>query len=160
MALHKDLISGLALILLSAGGGLSVAQLPDPDANELIGTASLPKGALIALAVCGVILIIQGYCRRADKEGTSYNINLKAVAFFAFYVLYMIAMVWVGDFLSSASWIDLPYNGGFVITTILYLLAALPLLGRRKPVEIVAVAVLTTGLLAVVFAGFFNILLP
>ena len=162
MVLHKDLISGLALLLLSAGGGLSVAQLPDPDATDLIGTASLPKAALIALTVCGILLIIQGYFKRSDsdKEGFLYNINFKAITFFAFYGTYLIAMVWLGDILSNATWLNFPHNGGFVIATILYLLISLPVLGRKKLLEIIATAVLTTGLLTLVFAGFFNILLP
>ena len=51
-------------------------------------------------------------------------------------------------------------NGAFSISTALFLLIALPLLGRRKLVEIVAVAGITTGVLVGVFAGFFQVLLP
>ena len=37
---------------------------------------------------------------------------------------------------------------------------ALPVLGRRKPLEIICVAVGTTGILVLAFGGFFQILLP
>ena len=43
---------------------------------------------------------------------------------------------------------------------LLFLLVALPVLGRRKPLEIICVAVGTTGILVLAFGGFFQILLP
>ena len=54
----------------------------------------------------------------------------------------------------------MPHNGGFIVATLLFLLVALPVLGRRKPLEIICVAVGTTGILVLAFGGFFQILLP
>ena len=50
--------------------------------------------------------------------------------------------------------------GGFTISTFLFLLFSLPLLGRRNPVEIMGVAALTTGALLYAFGYFFQIMLP
>ena len=52
------------------------------------------------------------------------------------------------------------YGGGFGISTAVFLLIVLPFLGRRKPLEIIAVSLITTALLIVVFGMFFKVLLP
>ena len=54
----------------------------------------------------------------------------------------------------------MPYNGGFAVATTLFLLVALPLLGRRRPVEILGVALGVTGILILVFSVFFKVQLP
>lgn len=77
-----------------------------------------------------------------------------------FWVCYMAAMVWLGDLISGMNRLGMPHNGGFIVATLLFLLVALPVLGRRKPLEIICVAVGTTGILVLAFGGFFQILLP
>ena len=66
----------------------------------------------------------------------------------------------IGDRLVEQSWFPWPHNGGFTISTFLFLLFSLPLLGRRNPVEIMGVAALTTGALLYAFGYFFQIMLP
>ena len=66
----------------------------------------------------------------------------------------------LGDWLVEQSWFPWPHNGGFTISTFLFLLFSLPLLGRRNPVEIMGVAALTTGALLYAFGYFFQIMLP
>ena len=159
MRYHKDAISGLVILVLCVLGGLSVSGLPDPEAGELVGTASLPKIALMALAVCGVIQLYRGLRLSRFAKDAAFNFSGKSILFFLFYLLYMLVMVRFGDVLSTLYGGFLPHGSGFVVSTALFLLIALPVLGRRKPVEICSVAVITTGILVVSFGGFFKIIL-
>ena len=90
----------------------------------------------------------------------SFNFCGKSLLFFAFYIVYMIGMVSLGTWLSGLDGGLFAWGGGFVVSTILFLLISLPVLGRKRPLEILGVAVITTGVLAVSFGGFFKILLP
>lgn len=151
MRIHKDVISGIVILLFCAVGALSTSQLPPPSAEEWAGPSTLPYITLGATALCGVLLVITGIARRnADRASRSFNLDPKVLAFYVFWVCYMAAMVWLG----------MPHNGGFIVATLLFLLVALPVLGRRKPLEIICVAVGTTGILVLAFGGFFQILLP
>lgn len=160
MSYHKDAISGLIILVLCLLGSFSVAELPDPAAGELVGTASLPKAALIALAVCGCIQLYRGLRGAGKGADASFNFCGKSLLFFAFYIMYMIGMVSLGTWLSGLGGGLFAWGGGFVVSTILFLLISLPVLGRKRPLEILGVAVITTGVLAVSFGGFFKILLP
>ena len=74
--------------------------------------------------------------------------------------MYLSGMIWLGDRLVEQSWFPWPHNGGFTISTFLFLLFSLSLLGRRNPVEIMGVAALTTGALLYAFGYFFQVMLP
>lgn len=125
------------------------------------GPSTLPYITLGATTLCGILLVITGIARRhADKASRSFNLEPKVLAFYVFWVCYMAAMVWLGDLISGLTWLGMPHNGGFIVATLLFLLVALPVLGRRKPLEIICVAVGTTGILVLAFGGFFQILLP
>lgn len=161
MSLHKDAISGIVLLILCILGAISVSQIPDPDANEIVGPATLPKISLIALAVCGIIQIARGMRKGSKTDGASYGFCWKSIAFYGFYLMYMIAMVLIGDFIIEKNFVKyIPYAGGFVISTILFLIASFYMLGRKKPVEIICVTLITTAVLAISFGGFFKIILP
>ena len=114
----------------------------------------------MALAVCGVIQLYRGLRLSRFAKDAAFNFSGKSILFFLFYLLYMLVMVRFGDVLSTLYGGFLPHGSGFVVSTALFLLIALPVLGRRKPVEICSVAVITTGILVVSFGGFFKILLP
>ena len=161
MRIHKDVISGIVILLFCAVGTLSTSQLPPPSAEEWAGPSTLPYITLGATALCGVLLVITGIARRnADRASRSFNLDPKVLAFYVFWVCYMAAMVWLGDLISGTNRLGMPHNGGFIVATLLFLLVALPVLGRRKPLEIICVAVGTTGILVLAFGGFFQILLP
>jgi len=74
--------------------------------------------------------------------------------------LYLYAMVAVGDIVAENYIEIIPYAGGFVVSTILFLILSFLFLRRRKKIEIISVAVITTLVLAVSFGGFFKVLLP
>ena len=161
MRIHKDVISGLVILLFCGIGALSTSQLPPPSAGEWAGPSTMPAITLAVTALCGILLILEDLLRRkADARSGSFNINGKVLAFYAFFVLYMLGMVCIGRLLGGVPWLGLPHNGGFIVATLFFLLIALPVLGRRKPLEIISVAVVTTGVLVIAFGCFFQILLP
>ena len=147
-----------APVLLVMGVGLSVwmnARL------ALVFLVALPTLALGGMALCGVFLILQGLLRnRPGRSWGNRSAVIKTLLFFGFFVMYLSGMIWLGDRLVEQSWFPWPHNGGFTISTFLFLLFSLPLLGRRNPVEIIGVAALTTGALLYAFGYFFQIMLP
>lgn len=160
MFLHKDTVSGIVLLILCALGAVSVGELPATTDPEVVGPATLPKLCLYALAFLACILIIRGIRFRHIQEGAKFNFCLKSILFYGFYLLYLYAMVAIGDIV-AANYIDtIPYAGGFVVSTVIFLILSFFFLRRRKKIEIISVAVITTLVLAVSFGGFFKVLLP
>lgn len=159
MRIPNDVLNGAAVLLLCAVGAVSAAGLPAPSADEWAGPSTLPFFSLGATAVLGMILIVQGVARRATAA-RGFGISPKVCAFFALWVGYMVLMTVLGRWLAWQDVISVPYNGGFAVATTLFLLVALPLLGRRRPVEILGVALGVTGILILVFSVFFKVQLP
>ena len=142
----NDIFSGAVLLCLCAVGAYEVSASIAPSDGEVVGADALPTLALGGMALCGVFLILHAV--------------IKSLLFFGFFVMYLSGMIWLGDRLVEQSWFPWPHNGGFTISTFLFLLFSLPLLGRRNPVEIMGVAALTTGALLYAFGYFFQIMLP
>ncbi len=160
MFLHKDIVSGIVILILCAIGAASVGELPATTAPEVVGPATLPKLCLYVLAFLACILIIRGIRFCHIQEGAKFNFCWKSILFYGFYLLYLFAMVAIGDIVASNYIETIPYAGGFVISTIFFLILSFLFLRRRKMVEIISVAVITTLVLAVSFGGFFKVLLP
>lgn len=157
---HKDIVSGIAILILCVFGAVSVGELPATTAPEVVGPATLPRLCLYALAFLACILIIRGIRFRHIQEGARFNFCGKSIVFYGFYLLYLYAMVAVGDIVAENYIEIIPYAGGFVVSTILFLILSFLFLRRRKKIEIISVAVITTLVLAVSFGGFFKVLLP
>lgn len=161
MLFHKDMLSGIALLILCLLGTMSVCQLPAAGSGEAVGPATLPKFCLMVLALFAGLLIIRGIRLNAVKETAGFNFCLKSTLFYGCYLLYLYAMIAIGGFIVSINWIEtIPYAGGFTVSTVLFLIFSFRYLRRKKIAEIVSVAVITTAVLAISFGGFFNVLLP
>ena len=140
----NDIFSGAVLLCLCAVGAYEVSASIAPSDGEVVGADALPTLALGGMALCGVFLILQGLLRsRPGRSWGNRSAVIKTLLFFGFFVMF--------------PW---PHNGGFTISTFLFLLFSLPLLGRWNPVEIIGVAALTTGALLYAFGYFFQIMLP
>ena len=90
--------------------------------------------------------------------------RLKLVGVIAYIIVlflaYLAGIAYLGDFFATME--NPPFHSGmgFSVSTVLFLLLALPLLGRRRPLEVVLVACLTTAGVVAAFGGFFQVLLP
>lgn len=155
-----DVASGIILLGLCGIGAYSVHSLPEAG-MEAIGPATFPKIILVLLCALSLALIVRGV-RNAPKKRywPEAGVFKKILLFIGLFYLYLITLTLLGDLFLNMENPPFTANGAFSISTALFLLIALPLLGRRKPVEIVAVAAVTTSALVGVFAGFFQVLLP
>lgn len=156
-----DAVSGLVLLALCAVGACSVKSLPGPTPPEVVGPALVPSLALIATAACGILLFVQALCRASSSPpwGDCKTI-CKVFGYFCLFAAYLASMVSIGEFLTAQQDFPWPHNSGFTVGTVLFLLISLWALGRRRPLELFAVAVLTTAALVFAFGTFFQILLP
>lgn len=155
-----DVASGVVLLGLCALGAYSVGMLPE-EGLEQIGPGAFPRMILTCLAVLSCVLLVQGLLRapvrRYWPDAKTFR---KVLLFIGLFYLYLLTLTSLGDFFANMENPPFTANGGFSISTFLFLLIALPLLGRRSPVEILSVAALTTAILVFVFSWFFQVLLP
>ena len=156
-----DVVSGLILLGLCAVGAYSVSLLPAAGSTENVGPGGVPRAVLVILAVLSCILIVKGLRQMPDKRyWPEPRVFKKVLCFLGLIYLYLITLTGLGDLFAAIENPPFASGGAFCISTCLFLLIALPLLGRRKPVEVLLVAVLTTAVLLAAFGWFFQIMLP
>ena len=156
-----DVVSGLILLGLCAVGAYSVSLLPPAGSTENVGPGGVPRAVLVILAVLSCILIVKGLRQMPDKRyWPEPRVFKKVLCFLGLIYLYLITLTGLGDLFAAMENPPFASGGAFCISTCLFLLIALPLLGRRKPVEVLLVAVLTTAVLLAAFGWFFQIMLP
>ena len=113
------------------------------------------------LTALSLVLIVQGFRRSPVKVyWPESKVFKKILAFIGLFYLYLVTLTGLGELFLNMENPPFQTNGAFSISTFLFLLIALPLLGRRKPIEILSVAVLTTAVLVSAFGWFFQVLLP
>ena len=156
-----DVVSGFILLGLCAVGAYSVSLLPAAGSTENVGPGGVPRAVLVILAVLSCILIVKGLRQMPDKRyWPEPRVFKKVLCFLGVIYLYLITLTGLGDLFAAMENPPFASGGAFCISTCLFLLIALPLLGRRKPVEVLLVAVLTTAVLLAAFGWFFQIMLP
>ena len=156
-----DVVSGLILLGLCAVGAYSVSLLPAAGSTENVGPGGVPRAVLVILAVLSCILIVKGLRQMPHKRyWPEPRVFKKVLCFLGVIYLYLITLTGLGDLFAAMENPPFASGGAFCISTCLFLLIALPLLGRRKPVEVLLVAVLTTAVLLAAFGWFFQIMLP
>ena len=156
-----DVVSGLILLGLCAVGAYSVSLLPAAGSTENVGPGGVPRAVLVILAVLSCILIVKGLRQMPVKRyWPEPRVFKKVLCFLGLIYLYLITLTGLGDLFAAMENPPFASGGAFCISTCLFLLIALPLLGRRKPVEVLLVAVLTTAVLLAAFGWFFQIMLP
>ncbi len=156
-----DVFSGLVILCFCAIGAVSVAHLPGPGPREVFGPAALPATALVLLALCALGIIVQGLRWPSLRAGRSdRKVILKVSAFFAFFIVYLVLMCLIGPPFYEQEDFPIQHSIGFSISTLLFVIVAMRLLGRTKLVEILGVSVLFTALLVGTFGWFFQVVLP
>lgn len=155
-----DVFSGILVLIICAIGFYSISTLPEPSGLDLFGPASFPKGILVLLTFCGILLLIKGIRVAPLKAYWQDRDILKKLFFFVLiFYGYLIALTYLGDYFLTASFY-VPPGVAFSITTFLFLMIAFPVLGRKNHVQSFIVALCTTGILYAVFAIFFQVILP
>jgi putative tricarboxylic transport membrane protein len=139
-----DIFVGLLLIVLSIATWITAGNFPSVGDTD-VGAGFFPRLIASILLVLSLILIASGYRRRGggDEETgqTSWKRTLLGfVCTFAFLALICLC--------------------GFFLSTPVFLLGFMWLLGYRKPVPTVAVAVLVTLFIYLVFEKVLQVPLP
>ena len=129
----NDIFSGAVLLCLCAVGAYEVSASIAPSDGEVVGADALPTLALGGMALCGVFLILQGLLRsRPGRSWGNRSAVIKTLLFFGFFVMYLSGMIWLGDRLVEQSWFPWPHNGGFKISTFLFLFAEFNILTYKE----------------------------
>jgi len=156
-----DVVSGLILLGICGITAWSISSLPEPTDLDHFGPASFPQVLLVALVLCSFALIIKGFCVAATKSYMpEKNVRNKIFIFFLLFYAYILSITYLGDFFLNLEEPLFRSGGAFNISTALFLMLALPLLGRRNILQNVIVTAITTTCLYFMFAIFFQVLLP
>jgi uncharacterized membrane protein YozB (DUF420 family) len=157
----SDVICGLVLLVLCAIGAVSTSSLPSPIKTEVVGPAYVPMFTFIIISFCALLLIVFGIRKRSrnDRWGNKKAVA-KALVFFAFYVIYLVALYHYGPTLYFIDDFPFRHSVGFAVTNVIFLYAACRCLGRTNKTELLLVSVGATALLILVFSVFFKVLLP
>ncbi len=156
-----DVLSGIFVLIICGIGAYSISSLPEPTSLDLYGPASFPKMIIALLAFCGILLIIKGIKTPPSKDYWKNPHVIRHLCYFiGLFYAYLASLTYLGEFFITLQDIYIPSGTAFCITTTLFLLIALPLLGRKKTLENIIVSVTTTACLFGVFGVFFKVLLP
>ncbi|MDR2055351.1 MAG: tripartite tricarboxylate transporter TctB family protein [Desulfovibrio sp.] len=156
-----DTVTAIILLALCGIGAKSVNELPGASGIDIIGPATFPKTVLILLTLCSAVLLGKNFCSNAnEKYWPEFYITKKIFFFLLIIYLYLIILVWLGNWFAEMEKPLFHANGGFGISTFLFLLVALPYLGKRRLGETLLIASITTGMLIGIFSFFFQVQLP
>ena len=127
-----DVVSGFILLGLCGVGAYSVATLPDAGGMEHVGPGAFPAGILVLLTALSLVLIVQGFRRSPVKVyWPESKVFKKILAFIGLFYLYLITLTGLGELFLNMENPPFQANGAFSISTFLFLLIALPLLGSN-----------------------------
>lgn len=156
-----DIFCGVFFLIVSGIAAWSASTLPGASGIDYVGPGALPKFAIVVLVLCSIYLIVKGFIVKAPKKYLpEKKIFTKVCIVILIFYAYLASVTYLGDFFLQMENPIFLYGGGFGISTAVFLLIILPFLGRRKPLEIIAVSLITTALLIVIFGMFFKVLLP
>ena len=130
-------------------------------ASDPLGPIAFPNAVLTLLAVLGVIQIWRGLYRVKEKEYWPAEPAMKkTICFFLLFFLYVVMVIYFGRLYVYLHLPGLPQGTAFVLSSVIYLTAALLLSGRRNVLEIALVATMIPTSIVAVFLYFFQLAMP
>lgn len=156
-----DVMGGIILLGICGIGVWSISSLPDPTDVDYFGPASFPQILLMALAICSLLLIVKGF-RFAPEQSylPKKSARKKLFLFVMLFYGYILVLTTLAHVFLAMETPLFRSGGAFCISTALFLLLALPLLGRCNIMQNLIVAATTTASLYAMFAIFFKVILP
>ena len=134
----------------------NVAGSTDP-----LGPVAFPRAALVLLAVLGIMQVWRGFHPGREKRCWPAAPAMRKTGFFLLlFFLYVTMVIYFGELFVYLHVAWLPQGMGFFVSTVIYLVGALLLSGRRNALEIGLVAVLIPASTTAAFAYFFQIAMP
>ena len=143
---HRNLAAGLVLLAVGIGYGLATAQLPDRTLPDTPGPAFFPWLIAIGLTGLSAALTVRGLTaiRQRDGAAAGYRLPRRGRLALGGFAAYLLLLPLAGFVPASV-----PFCGGLVV-----------LYGERRPVIVLAAAILIPLMLFVVFSTGFQVLLP
>lgn len=162
MANKTDMATGVAVLVCSALGAYGIKTTDNTaSATDSLGATAFPTAIIVLLCLCGFLLIFQGM-KRSDTRHywPSRPVLCKTLGNILLFLLYAALVMILGEWFIQTDVEFLQQNMGFGIGTFLYLMAAFYLNGRRRPWEMLLVAVLVPTSIILLFNKMFQIALP
>lgn len=157
-----DIGTGVATLGVCLLGlwGLSTIE-NTASTTDPVGPVAFPAIVLGLLTLCGLLQIRQGFhMDRVKNYWPASPIFKKISLFILWFLCYVGLVIILGDVFAQSSITWLQENMGFAVSTFIYLLGALYLVGRRSPVEMILVAALVPAVIVLSFSYFFQVTLP
>ena len=139
----KDCLSGLVVLIFAIAGYVYSEVKISSVATVGVAPDFYPKLLFIVIGGCGAATLIQGI-RREQKKNMPY-FNWKPV------------LTTIGLLVGYAYLLQLT---NFIISSILFMVAFMLVLGERKPLNLISVPVVTSLLIYFLFSKAFMIMLP
>ena len=159
MKSRTDVVTGVLLLAFCAVGAYSVSQIE--ATNEVgVSPATFPSIILVILSCLSLALLIKGFFSVGRTKWPENAIIKKMFIFMGLFLAYLGSIAFLGDFFAAMENPPFTCGMGFSVSTFLFLLVALPFLGRRRPLEVILVASITTAGIIAAFIGFFQVMLP
>ncbi len=137
-----DCLAGFALLIFSFFGvtvGKEIVHLK----TQGLSAAFFPNLLFVVLAICGFVLIYQGW-RREQKSPLPQFIWSKLIPWFVLLAAYALVFEYAG----------------FIIATILFVIVSMLLLGERRLVWLGAVPLISSFGIYFLFSKVFMIVMP
>ena len=165
MKSRTDVFSAIVLLILCAIGAYSTSTLPRAGSlgafgTDGIGPATFPNLILIGLFISSVCLLIRGFLYTSVVKWPEPYVFWNILVFLGVFCLYLVVLFAAGDFINRMERPIIASGGAFAVSTFLFLLVSLPMLGRRNKLEILLTACITPAVLIYIFGIFFQVLLP
>ncbi len=140
----------IALVLLVACGFFLQDLLATEGTGAFVKTTTLPTALVIVLAILSLILLGGSFLRPAAPSSNS----LTGAELRAGLVRVGAMIVWTALFVAALPWF------GYLVSSAAFLVGANLLYGNRRPVSIIAIAVIVPVALLLFFEKFMIVLLP
>lgn len=144
----KDSIIGLVFALFSIFGITYIRS------QEYISTLGLSRGvfpllALVIIGICGLLILVKAL-RKPQNAQARMKIEWTSPEVIKLLLIMLILFVYVWLFKSI----------GFIITTIVFMVASMFLYGERRLVYLISIPIGTTVFIYLLFTKAFYIMLP
>ena len=156
-----DIVTGLLTIGVSALGVWGIILTGEPRDASVVEPTTFTRAIVTALFILGCVQTWMGFtAKRKISYWPNRTVIKKVVFTIVLFFCYACLTVGLSDLLAATGILWLSDNVAFWVATFMFLVTALLVGGRRKPLEILLVAVLVPSVIVFTFSKFFLITLP
>ena len=143
MVRDRDSLSGLIVLIFAIAGYIYSVFKISSDATVGVAPDFYPKLLFIVIGISGLVTLLNGFRREIKKEMPAFNWKavITVITLLIGYA-YLLQLV------------------GFVISSIVFMIAFMFVLGERKPINMIVVPIITSLLIYFLFSKAFMIMLP